>query len=240
MRLNGVRLLADHAVMGVVNGVTGANQPEAHLINVNPGRDFTPSAVADLRYVTKADACPTCQGRLEFVKTIEAGHVFKLGTKYSQALGAVVQDATKKVSPMIMGCYGIGINRILAAAIEQHHDDQGIIWPVALAPFHAVVSVLEASTPEFLKVGQELAEALTAAGLEVLLDDRDQSPGAKLKDADLIGVPIRVVIGKAWKSGRQVEVTARATKAQCLVTRGKLVETVTHYLRELAKPTYEK
>ena len=226
VKLNGVRLLVDHAVMDVVNGVTGANHAETHLINVNPGRDFQPSAVADLRVITEEDACPKCRGRLTFVKSIEVGHVFKLGTKYSQALGAVFQDPSGTLKPMIMGCYGIGVNRIVAAAIEQHHDSQGIIWPTALAPFQVLVSVMESDNADHVRVGQEAHDALTAAGRDVLLDDREQSPGSKLKDADLVGIPIQVVIGKVWQSDRQLEICLRRTKEKTRVKRELLVETV--------------
>jgi len=218
VRLNGVRLLADHAVMQVVNGVTGANQADAHLVNVNPGRDFQPSAVADLRVITEQDACPACRGALSFITAIEVGHVFKLGTKYSQALGALFQGPSGSLQPMVMGCYGIGVNRILAAAIEQHHDDHGIVWPVALAPFQVLVTVLESDNAECARVGEEAHEALSAAGLSVLLDDREQSPGSKLKDADLIGLPVQVVIGKVWKTDRHLELRLRVTKEQIRVT----------------------
>ena len=226
VKLSGVRLLADHAVMQVVNAVTGANQAETHLINVNPGRDFQPATVADLRIVTEHDGCPKCGKPLAFVKTIEVGHVFKLGTKYTQALGAQVQDPSGVLKAMIMGCYGIGINRILAAAVEQHHDAQGILWPVALAPFQVVVSVMEADKPENLQVGLQAYEALKHDGRTVLFDDRVQSPGSKLKDADLVGIPVQVIVGKAWQSDRQLELTQRATKEKLRVKPEVLVEAV--------------
>jgi prolyl-tRNA synthetase len=226
VKLGGVRLLADHAVMAVVNAVTGANAPEAHLLHVNPGRDFQPSVTADLRFVTEEDGCPTCGKPLEFVKAIEVGHVFKLGTKYSEAFGATVQDADRTVRPMVMGCYGIGINRIVAAAIEQHHDDHGIRWPAVLAPFQVLVSVMESDDAEQGRVGQEAYEALSRAGLEVLLDDREQSPGSKLKDADLSGIPVQVVIGKTWQSERRLELSRRATKEKNRVRPDELVEAV--------------
>jgi prolyl-tRNA synthetase len=226
VKLIGVRMLADRAVMAMVNGVAGANQADTHLVNVNPDRDFKPAAVADLRFVTEQDGCPKCGGALSFVKSIEIGHVFKLGTKYSQALGAVFQDAAGKELPMIMGCYGIGVNRITAVAVEQGHDANGIIWPVALAPFHAVVSVMEAAQADAMKAGEEAYDALGKAGFEVLLDDREMSPGAKLKDADLVGIPVQVVIGKAWKSERKFEVCLRAMKERMQISPDSLVETV--------------
>lgn len=236
VKLQHLRLLADHAVMGVVNAVTGANAAETHLMNVNPGRDFQPAAVADLRIVTEADACPKCRGRLAFVRAIELGHVFKLGTKYTQALGCVFQDPAGALKPMLMGCYGIGVNRILAAAIEQHHDQDGIVWPVALAPFTVVVSVMEAGNAGQQQVARELAETLTEAGWDVLVDDREQSPGAKLKDADLVGIPVQVVIGKAWQAEQLVEIGWRATKEKLRVKRELVVENV-HKLLDKVSPS---
>jgi prolyl-tRNA synthetase len=226
VKLDGIRLLADHAVMALVNGVAGANQAETHLVNVNPGRDFQPSSTADLRLITEADGCPACGKPVEFVRTIEIGHVFKLGTKYSQALGAMFQDAGGNLKPMIMGCYGIGVNRIVAVAVEQRHDAQGIIWPIALAPFDVLVTVMEANNPALAKAGEEIYEELRGAGLEVLLDDREQSPGSKLKDADLIGIPVRAVIGKVWQAGQQVELSLRATKEKTQAGRASVVEAV--------------
>ncbi|MBI4597572.1 MAG: proline--tRNA ligase [Candidatus Omnitrophica bacterium] len=230
VKLGGVTLVADHAVMRMVNAVTGANAAEAHMINVNPGRDFTVTTEADLRMVTEADACPKCGGRLRFVKAIEIGHVFKLGTKYSQALGAEFQAADGAVKPMVMGCYGIGVNRILATAIEQGHDAAGIIWPVNLAPFQVVISIMEHDNAEQGKVGEALYEALGKAGLEALLDDRQLSAGVKLKDADLIGIPVQVVIGKVWQAERKVEVVERASKQKVQAEPSQLAATIRQWL----------
>ena len=224
--LKGARLLADHAAVQIANAVTGANRAEAHHVNVNPGRDFQASQTADLRLITPDDPCPGCRGRLELVTAIEVGHVFKLGIKYSQALGAAVQLPSGRSQPMVMGCYGIGINRILAAAIEQRHDAAGIIWPPALAPFQVVVTVLEPDRPEAARAGEEALAVLSAAGFEALLDDREQSPGSKLKDADLVGIPVQVVIGKVWKSDRQLELVLRATKESTRAAPEMLVEHV--------------
>ncbi len=226
INLRGVRLIADRAVMAMAQAVTGANKAQAHLIDVKPGRDFTPQLVADVRLVTPVDRCAHCGGSLEFVRTIEAGHVFKLGTKYSQALGAVIQAASGDQVPMIMGCYGIGVNRIVAIAVEQHHDANGIVWPPQIAPFDVVITVMEAGHPDMRRVGEELMASLVGAGLEVLFDDRDQSPGSKLKDADLIGVPVQVVVGKVWTAERKVEVVPRATKTAQRIEPARLVEVV--------------
>ena len=224
--LAAVRLIADPAVMRLVNAVAGANRDQTHLLNVNPGRDFTPETVADVRLVTEADRCPKCAQALAFVRAVEVGHVFKLGTKYSELLGAKVQDEAGKQVPMVMGCYGIGVNRIVATVIEQRHDASGIIWPRAISPFEVLVTVLDADKPEILRVGEELAEALQAAGRDVLLDDRAQSPGAKLKDADLIGIPLQVVVGRTWEREQRVEVVERATKTKHAVERSQVLQTV--------------
>jgi len=212
--------------MEVVNAVTGANAPNAHLVNVNPGRDFQPETVADLRMVTEGDRCPNCRGPLAFIQAIEVGHVFKLGTKYSEALGAVFQDEQLALKPMIMGCYGIGINRLIAAAVEQGHDAQGIVWPAALSPFQVLVSVLDPSSAEHLRVGVEAHDALVGAGFDVLLDERERSPGSKLKDGDLVGIPVRVVIGKVWQNEQHLEVSRRARQDKARVKPQFLVEAV--------------
>ena len=226
VKLAGVRLLVDHAVMPMVNGVSGANQLDTHLVNVNPGRDFQPGAVADLRFITDGDPCPACGGSVSFIQAIEVGHVFKLGAKYSQALGAVFQDEHLALKPMIMGCYGIGINRIVAAAVEQGHDAQGIVWPDALSPFQVLVSVLEPSNAEHLRAGVDAHDALVSAGFDVLLDERERSPGSKLKDGDLVGIPIRVVIGRVWQSDQQLEVSRRSRQEHARVKPEFLVEAV--------------
>ena len=233
VKLAGVTLLVDHAVIQMVAGVTGANQADTHLVNVNPGRDFQPTTVADLRFITQEDACPKCQGTLTFVSAIESGHVFKLGTKYSAALGAEVQDPSGAVKPMIMGCYGIGVNRILAAAIEQHHDANGILWPLGLAPFQVVISVMETDNEAAARQAAEAHDALEAAGVEVLLDDREQSPGSKLKDADLIGIPLQVIIGKVWQTEHELELVVRATKEKHRATPQSLLTTVQSLLTKL-------
>ena len=232
--LGRVRVIADSAAMGVVNGGTGANKAEAHLIHVNPGRDFTPAQVADLRLVSDGDPCPRCGKALAFVRAIEVGHVFKLGTKYTQVFGAAVQDQGSRQVPMIMGCYGIGVNRILAALIEQCHDEHGLIWPPTLSPFHVVVSVLETANQTLTQLGGQLTEQLEQAGLEVLFDDREQSPGSKLKDADLIGIPIQVLIGKVWQQHHQLEVVERASKTRHQVAAAELVPTVQKLLDKLS------
>ncbi len=231
VNLAGVRLLVDPTVMEMVNAVTGANKADTHLVNVNSGRDFQASLVADLRMVDADDPCPRCSKRIEFIRAIEVGHVFKLGTKYSQALGAMFQDEKGILRPVIMGCYGIGVNRIVAAVLEQRHDAQGIVWPFGLAPFQVLVSVLEMNA-EHRQLGEAVYQTLTRAGLEVLLDDREQSPGSKFKDAELIGIPIQVVIGKTWQRENKLEVVLRATKEHATLRREILVEYIQNILSE--------
>lgn len=223
--LAGVRLVADPSVMDIRNGVAGANKAEAHVINVNPGRDFKPSLIEDIRMVTSGEPCSRCGKPLEIVHAIEVGHVFKLGTKYSQVLGAMFQDGHGKQQPMVMGCYGIGVNRIMAALIEQRHDQHGLIWPAAVSPFQVLVSVLEADKAELLHVAEQSVQQLEAAGVAVLFDDRLQSPGSKLKDADLIGLPVQVIVGKAWQAKR-LEIVERASKTRQQIEPSSLVQIV--------------
>jgi len=224
------RMVADQAVMAVSQGVAGANKADAHLVGVVPGRDFQPDLVADIRMAIEGDVCPRCRSALSFVSAIEVGHVFKLGTKYSEALGATVQDARGREMPMVMGCYGVGVNRILAAAIEQRHDEAGIIWPGSIAPFEVIVTVLEASDAALKGCAEQAAEQLSTAGLTVLLDDREQSPGSKLKDADLIGIPVQVIVGKVWQAEGRLEVVARASKDRERVSLAQLPETAKRWL----------
>lgn len=202
-------ILADHAVMAMTSGVTGANKDQAHFTQVVPGRDFKPQQVADIRFPTPEDTSTFVEGgKLEFIKAIEAGHVFKLGTKYSETLGAQFQEPGGGNKPMIMGCYGIGINRIIATVIEQHSDASGIRWPLQTAPFQAVLLQLD-QDDELNRVAGEVADLLQARGVDVLWDDRDMSPGAKFKDADLVGIPLQIVIGRTWLKQKELEVKRR-------------------------------
>lgn len=207
------QLVVDQAVSVLRNGVTGANRTDYHVVNLNPGRDFPLEGervrVADVRNVAPGDRCPKCGEPLEFIKSIEAGHVFKLGTKYSAAMKAEFLDAQGKSRPMIMGCYGIGINRVVAAAIESHHDEAGVIWPMSIAPYHVLIVALDAADADVSATASRLHDALAARGLDVLLDDRDARPGPKFKDADLIGIPIRVTVGKRGLAEGVVEIKDR-------------------------------
>jgi prolyl-tRNA synthetase len=192
----GVRILADHSVAAIAAGATGANEKDFHLVDVVPGRDFQPESWADLRSAAEGDRCPRCGGELRFSRGIEVGHVFRLGTKYSEKLAANFLDAEGKEKPLVMGCYGIGVGRTAAAAIEQNHDGDGIVWPISIAPFEVYVIAVNVSHEGIAAECERLAEALTALGYEVLYDDRVERPGIKFKDADLIGVPVRIVLGE--------------------------------------------
>ena len=194
---------ADRDVQRSVNAVTGANAADTHLTGVNLDRDFEVDQFNDLRTAVDGDSCPRCSSTLTLRHAVEVGHVFKLGTKYSESLGARFADQQEQLHPIIMGCYGIGVNRILAGLIETNHDANGIIWPVALAPYELLVVPLKVNDEATMSVAGKLHDDLEAAGIEVLLDDRGARPGVKFKDADLIGIPLRVVIGpRGLKEGK--------------------------------------
>ena len=221
-----VRILADPLVAGMRNFVTGANAREQHLVNVNPGRDFEPDEVVDLTVARKGDGCPRCDGILDAKDGIEVGNTFMLGTKYSESLGATFLDAEGKERPCIMGSYGIGITRTPQAVIEKYHDDRGIIWPPAIAPYQVALVPLNLEKPAQRETAEQLYARLTEAGVEVLFDDRSERAGVKLNDADLIGLPVRVVIGdRSLKEGK-VEVKARAEKTSEAVPLEGAVEAV--------------
>ena len=213
-----ITIVADNAVKGMTNFVVGGNQKDLHRVNVNLGRDFQVDRFGDLRVITPEDRCPRCGAAIEFGRGIEVGHIFKLGTKYSRALNAVFLDRDGKEVPIIMGCYGIGVNRILVAGIERGggSDANGIIWPMSLAPYQVVITPVQYKDAAKAKA-DELYQQLTDAGVEVLLDDRDERPGVKFKDADLIGIPLRIVIGDKGLANGEVEFKPRtAEKAEAV------------------------
>jgi prolyl-tRNA synthetase len=205
------RIVADLAVQGMRNGVTGANEKDMHLKNVNLERDFRVERFADIRNVVHGDSCPRCgEGELEMWRGIEVGHVFKLGIKYSEALKATYLDAEGKERIIFMGCYGIGVSRTVAACIEQNNDENGIIFPIPIAPFHCIISAVNYTKEDAVREACDRIYAeLTAAGVEVLLDDRDERPGVKFKDADLIGIPLRIVVGSKNLAEGKVELKER-------------------------------
>jgi prolyl-tRNA synthetase len=214
----GLDLLVDSAVAGMANFVVGANEADAHYLNANLGRDFHAREILDLRLAQAGDECPRCgRGRYQSFRGIEVGHVFYLGTKYSESMRSTYLDADGKEQPMIMGCYGIGITRTLAAAIEQHHDDDGIRWPMSIAPYHALVVPLQMRDEHVQRTGEEIYQALRERGVEVVLDDRDLRPGIKFKDADLLGIPLRVTVGQKTLADGKVEIKHRAEREVLLV-----------------------
>ncbi len=201
-------VLADLAVGNVVDGITGANETDHHLLRVNHGRDFQ-AALADVRMVGKGDLCPRCGEALEAYQGIEGGHVFVLGTHYSAKMNAVYLDDKGQEVPMFMGCYGIGVSRLVAAAVEQNHDADGIAWPMGIAPYHVIITAL--GKDDAVRDAAEAAyAALRARGVDVLLDDRDERPGVKFKDAALLGIPLRLTVGGKGLAGGNLEFKKRA------------------------------
>jgi prolyl-tRNA synthetase len=204
-----LRVLADVALEGRVNMVTGANEDDWHYRGVSPARDMTITAWADLRAVKSGDRCVKDEGALELWKGIEVGHIFKLGTKYSEAFGAYVQDEDGDSHPIIMGSYGIGLERGMAAVVESSHDGNGIIWPVSIAPYEVVITVIRPDDQATMAVANRLYDDFDSAGVEVLLDDRMERPGVKFADAELVGVPFRLTVGPKGIESGIAEVTAR-------------------------------
>ena len=194
-------LFIDQEVVDQRNVIVGANKTGYHIQNANFGRDFE-GQIGDFRNVQEGDKCPKCGQPLEIMRGVEVGHIFKLGTKYSESMGATFLDQNGKSQPIIMGCYGIGVERTVAAVIEQHHDENGIIWPLALAPYHVVVVPVNVKKEEHLENAEKIYNELQAAGVEVLLDDRNERAGFKFKDSDLLGIPMRITVGKDIVDGK--------------------------------------
>lgn len=219
-----VEIVADYAVQAVVNGICGANENDLHYIGVNPDRDFTVTKYEDIRFIQEGDPSPDGKGRIKFAKGIEVGHVFKLGTRYSEAMKAEFLDEKGKTNPIIMGCYGIGVSRLLSAVVEQFHDENGIIWPNKLAPFEVHLIPVNMKNEEQVKVAEQIYHDLQAKGYEVLYDDRAERAGVKFADSDLIGIPVRITVGKRAgegivevkerKSGNSIEVSVDQLKEQ--------------------------
>ncbi len=204
-----IKIAADFSISGIENMVCGANKTDFHSINVNPERDFTPEVWGDFTITKAGEKCPLCDGILEEFRGIEVGQVFFLGTKYSTKMNCNFIDSDGKEKPAVMGCYGIGVGRTLAAAIEQNHDESGIVWPFAIAPFEAIVMPLQTNKPEVVEAAEKLYAALNSAGIETLLDDRDERAGFKFNDADLIGYPVQIAIGAKSLEKGVVEVKVR-------------------------------
>jgi prolyl-tRNA synthetase len=232
------KVVADRWVTSVTDGVTGANQADHHLLDVNLGRDFE-AMVVDLRSVGAGDPCPSCGGRLEAYRGIEAGHIFVLGTHYSAKMNATFLDEKGQERPIVMGCYGIGISRLVATAIEQHHDADGIVWPMSIAPYHVIVTPL-GKDAAVTDAAESIYRELRGSGVDVLLDDRDERPGVKFKDADLLGIPLRLTVGgKALASGN-VELKARSAKEPQMVPVGEAAARVVERIRGALRHARER
>lgn len=199
--LHDCTVVVDSELVGLKNLCAGDCKLDHHILNVNYGRDYEGDIVTDLKVLKEGDPCPVCGAPIKHTRGIEVGQVFKLGTKYSKAMNATYKDENQQDHPLVMGCYGIGVSRTLAAVIEQHHDEDGIIWPVSVAPYHAIVTLVKPKDEEQAKVAEEIYQSLLTAGVEAVIDDRDERPGVKFKDADLLGFPIRITVGKRAGEG---------------------------------------
>jgi prolyl-tRNA synthetase len=227
-----VSIIADHAIKYIRSAVTGGNEEDIHLINVNYPRDFSVDAFGDFRMVQKGDRCPKCGNELQFERGIEVGHIFKLGTKYSEAMKALFLDENGRARPFVMGCYGIGIERTVAAAIEQNHDEDGICFPLSIAPFHVLVLSINPENAQIQQVAEEIYQQLTQEGFEVLFDDRNERPGIKFKDADLIGIPYRINVGSKGLKKGLVEIWNRKTREFEEIGRDRVVERMKEILHD--------
>ena len=230
-----VIVVVDATVMKMHNVCCGANKEGYHFINVNPGRDFIPTYVADIRLIQEGDPCPHCGGEVSKARGIEVGQVFKLFTKYISALKDTYLDENGKEQPMVMGCYGVGVSRTMAAAIEQNYDDNGIIWPIEIAPYHVLVVPVNTKDEASAAKAEEIYMQLKKVGLETVIDDRNERPGVKFKDADLIGYPLRVVVGPKTLTEGKLEVKIRKTgEIRYLPLDGDYVQDIKNIIAELA------
>ncbi|HZK01105.1 MAG TPA: proline--tRNA ligase, partial [Tissierellaceae bacterium] len=227
----GTRLIVDARITKMRNLVVGGNETDYHIKNANYGRDFQGEIVDDLLLVEEGDKCPKCDDSLKMARGIEVGNIFQLGTKYSQGLGAKYLDENGKEQPFYMGSYGIGITRSVAAIIEQYHDDKGIVWPLNTAPYHVIITIINTKDEEQMNLGEKLYQELTALGVEVLLDDRNERAGVKFNDRDLIGIPIRITVGKRAKESI-VEYSLRSS--------GEKIEYKESEVLDLIKDEFEK
>jgi prolyl-tRNA synthetase len=212
-----IPLIADHDIKGMLNFITGGNEKDIHYTQVNTDRDFKVNQYADIRRFAPGDRCPRCGEETRTDKGIEVGHTFKLGTKYSKAMNATFTDEQGNEKEFIMGCYGIGVGRTVAAALEQSYDENGIIFPMPIAPFQVILLPVNIKSELLRNKAEELYQALTREGIEVLYDDREESPGVKFKDADLIGIPLRITLGEKNLKNGLVEIKKRKTGEVALI-----------------------
>ena len=228
-----IKTIADKEVPLITNAVVGANKNDCHYKNVHPERDFKIDAVVDLRLVGEGEPCPKCSGRLESARGIEAGQIFQLGTKYSDALNATYTDESGKEQLIVMGCYGIGVSRTLQAAIEQNHDADGIIWPITIAPAKEVIIPVSTKDEGQVSAANEIYEFCKEAGIEVILDDRDERAGVKFKDADLLGYPIRLTVGKKTVNEGTVDIRLRHSGEEQAVAKGEAIAAIEKLIKNL-------
>ena len=195
-------MVVDSELVGQKNLCAGACKADHHILNVNYGRDYKGDIVTDIKVLKEGDKCPVCGSPIKHTRGIEVGQIFKLGTKYSESMGATYKDENQQDLPIVMGCYGIGVTRTLAAVVEQHHDDKGVIWPMSVAPYHVIITLVKGDDPVQKELAEKMYNELLSAGVEVLLDDRDERPGVKFNDADLLGIPLRITVGKLAGEGK--------------------------------------
>ena len=234
--LKHIKIIVDADLIKMHDFVTGANQKDKHYRNVNFGRDFQASLVADIRYAREGDRCSHCGEPYQWLTAMEVGHTFQLGARYSQAFQASYRDENGTVHPIVMGCYGIGINRLLAAAIEEHHDEKGIIWPASLAPFRVLLMTLNEQDELSRKVAKQVYEQLIQAGIDVLYDNRSERAGVKFNDGELIGIPIHVIVSERNITKEQIEIKMRHNKTSTLVPQTQFVSEIQKMLKSLGEP----
>ena len=230
MGLCNCKIVVDSELTGLKNLCAGANKEDHHVKNVNYGRDYEGDIVTDIKMLKEGDPCPVCGAPVKHARGIEVGQVLKLGTKYSQSMNAVYKDENQKDQLIVMGCYGIGVTRTLSAVVEQHHDENGIIWPMSVAPYHVIITLVKPNDQEQAAVAEKIYEDLIRAGVEVLLDDRDERPGVKFKDADLLGIPVRITVGKRASEGI-VEYKLRREENKTEMTVAEAVEAAVQIVR---------
>jgi len=224
--VSNVRIVADEALRNRTSMTTGANENDKHVRGVSIERDIVVSEWGDLRAVSAGDRCSTCGEPLDVFAAIEVGHIFKLGTFYAEPLGVTVLDERGETTPIVMGSYGIGVERAMAASVEANHDDKGIIWPLAIAPYHVIVTVVRPDDETTMAAAETLSRNLEERGIEVLLDDRDERPGVKFNDAELIGVPLRITVGPRGIANGVTELLDRRTGESRDVAIGSVVSTI--------------
>lgn len=231
MGLHDCKIVVDSELPGLKNLCAGANQADHHALNVNYGRDYKADIITDLKLIRPGDPCPACGAPVQMARGIEVGQVFKLGTKYSESMHAYYKDENMQEQVMVMGCYGIGVSRTLAAVVEQNHDENGIIWPVSVAPYHVIITLVNPADETQAATAEELYQKLKGAGVEVLLDDRNERPGVKFKDADLIGIPLRITVGRKADEG-VVEYKPRAEAENQLLPVGEACEKAVAFVQD--------